>query len=385
MLDSWYLEWKKEEEIGLSELDYKVAEEAILVRLPKPDPEKRRFTLWPRFAIAASVIVLLSTGLYLYVSSTSGLDPKNDLPAGTRGATLTLSNGRKILLSAAVKGELANEGGVRITKTAIGNLVYQVVSTDQNKEANYNILSTANGQMYQIILPDQSSVWLNAASSLKYPSSFRSMKSRTVELIGEAYFEIKKDKAHPFIVKTDKQKVEVLGTHFNINSYSDEAKTTTTLFEGSVRVLYFPSLRGGTPTSLRGGTPKQSTPQSEIASQARNGVEQTRNEGEAVVLKPGEQAVLALDNAIEVKTANTEEALAWKNGYFRFNDENLRSIMRKIARWYNIGVTYQDYTGNEGFTGTISRSKSINEVLNMLEKTKGTHFKIEGRRVTVME
>jgi ferric-dicitrate binding protein FerR (iron transport regulator) len=165
-----------------------------------------------------------------------------------------------------------------------------------------------------------------------------------VAITGEVYFEVAHNPAKPFRVATGSQTVEVLGTHFNINAYTDEAAMKTTLLEGSVKVL---------------------------------------NAGQSALLKPGQQSLVDGNKIQVIDHANTEEAIAWKNGYFRFNNEKIRSIMLKLSRWYDIDVEYEGETSDEGYYGTISRYKNISEVLEMLQQTKGVHFKIKGRRVTV--
>jgi transmembrane sensor len=208
-------------------------------------------------------------------------------------------------------------------------------------------LETTNGQTYRLQLPDQSKVWLNAASSIKFPVSFAGLKNRKVELTGEAYFEISKDKEHPFIVKTTQQEVQVLGTHFNINSYEDKQNTTTTLLEGSVKI--------------------------------------TNENKKEQLLKPGETALVNNTANILVSPADIKSAMTWKNGDFRFNEERIDEVMLKISRWYDIEVTYHGPISKEKFSGKISRNKNISEVLNMLSYSNAVKFIVEGRRVTVMQ
>ena len=341
--------------------------------------------LWPKIAIAAAVASILF-GIWFYTSRHSAFDryPEfisgyQDIAAGKQGATLTLANGKKIKLSAAANGELAKQAGIRITKTTGGQIIYELdsqspLAAKDNEAISYNTLTTSKGETYMVILPDKSKVWLNAASSLKYPTRFEKSKSRHVSLTGEGYFEIAKDKAHPFIVSTETQSVQVLGTHFNINAYANESSTQTTLLEGSVKV---------SSSSLRGGTPKQSTPQHWIASEAT----QPRNEGltsNDVLLKPGQQAMLHAGK-FKVEPADTDEILAWKNGEFIFNDEGIESIMKRVARWYDVEVVYDGDIPKARFNGVISRNKNISEVLRVLQKTRGVQFKVEGRRITVEE
>lgn len=270
----------------------------------------------------------------------------NDIAPGKNAATLTLDNGKKIVLSAVNAGQLTSEAGIVISKTADGQIVYTVKDGKMATDTHIHTLSTAMGETYRLRLPDQSEVWLNASSSIKFPASFASRKFREVELTGEAYFQIAKDKAHPFIVKTNQQEVQVLGTHFNINSYPDQHTTVTTLLEGSVHVS--------------------------------NHVKQ------GIIIKPGEQSVVQDGKHIIVAPADIKNVMAWKNGNFRFRNETIEEVMAKVARWYNIDVIYTGKVSDEKFNGSISRNKNISEVLNLLSYSNDVKFKVEGRRVTVI-
>ncbi|WP_316838206.1 FecR family protein [Pedobacter nutrimenti] len=303
--------------------------------------------LWIRIAIVASVVLICTVGGYYLnnsrnaVSSTN-LAKQNEINPGSNKATLTLANGKKIVLSEAKKGELAHEAGVVITKAANGMLVYEIKAQNEQDNHRMNTLSTANGEQYQVSLPDGTKVWLNAATSLRYPASFGLTKERRVELNGEAYFEVAKDKTHPFIVTTNRQSVEVLGTHFNVNSYSDETITKTTLLEGAVKINDF------------------------------------------VVLKPGEEGVLAKSGTLTVRKADTEGAVAWKNGLFVFENESLKTAMNKIARWYNVEVQFQDRSLELlGVGGSISRFDKISEILRLFEKAGDIQFTIKGRTIII--
>lgn len=317
--------------------------------------------LWPRIAGVAAVAGLLAISILfkdqiLSIGNQSQVVSSNqDIAPGKSAATLTLANGKKILLSAMPSGELANESGVAISKTSDGKIVYEVKENSTAGPGQHNLLSTAMGETYQVKLPDGSSVWLNAASSLKYPVSFSSLKNRRVELHGEAYFEVAKDKLHPFLVETDGQEVTVLGTHFNIKAYVQDKNIVTTLAEGSVRVGY------------------------QAAAWSDHGKIVYKDE---VILSPGQQSLLK-GETISVSKAALEESLAWKDGNFVFNDANIEKIMQDIARWYNIEVFYEGPFPTGAFSGNISRSKNISQILKALESTKLVHFKIEGRKVYV--
>ena len=382
IVDQWYLE-NHAVNPDADLVDLEIAQQKSLKALMNQIRPSKSLRLGYRMAAAASVILVLGAGIYLIKSisrpgilySFQGQNAKNDIAPGINGATLTLANGSKIKLSDAVNGRLASEGGVSITKEKDGQLVYVVApSLPGKKGANMNhgatqllnTLSTSNGEQYQVILPDQTKVWLNASSTIKYPSSFSGTMSRHVILIGEAYFEVSKtiyasmpevltggdiakrsNERVPFIVSTKNQTIEVLGTHFNINSYEDEMNTKTTLLEGSVRV-----------SSLQAGN--------------------------NVVLKPGEQSITTKEN-IRVVPADPEQETAWKNGQFYFKNTTLQTVMRQIARWYNVEVVYDKALPDQVILGGwISRSRKISAILNLIELTGQAHFKIDGRRITVM-
>lgn len=264
---------------------------------------------------------------------------------GFNKATLTLADGSNIDLNAARSGLLSKQGGVLVDKAGNGKLVYDANSANGDKGAALNnILTTPRGGQYQLILSDGTKVWLNAASSLKFPAVFTG-KERNVELVGEAYFEVAKNKNMPFRVSTGKLNIEVLGTHFNVSAYQDDDAIKTTLLEGSVKLT-------------------------------------TANN--KALLKPGEQATLGQQQHINIQSINTDDAVAWKNGYFVFNNENIQCIMKKISRWYDVEVVYYGKVDENDFGGTVSRFDSVNEVLKSLELTGTVHFKLDGRRITVM-
>jgi transmembrane sensor len=281
---------------------------------------------------------------------------KNDIKPGGNKAILTLADGTKIILDEASKGAISRQGNTTIIKLDDGQLTYnaQTVSKVPSEAVLYNTLSTPRGGQYNVTLPDGTVVWLNASTSLRFPTAFAG-KERRVEIKGEAYFEVSKNEAMPFIVKAGNQEIKVLGTYFNVTAYSDEKTIKTTLLEGSVEVTLT-------------GLPKTET-------------EKTNN---IITLKPGEQSQLESDNTLKVMEADVKEAVAWKDGYFVFNDENIESIMLKIARWYDIKVVYEINPENQNFTANISRKKNVSEVLAMLELTNAIHFQIENKTITIM-
>lgn len=320
------------------------------------DP-KYSYRLWYQVGIAASIMILLTTGLYFYTNrapvqtlSVKIVEPKAEvISPGDNKAILTLSDGSKIILEDAKNGILANQAGISIQKTSDGELLYSfsnsanTVTPESKENVIYNKIETPVGGKYQVNLPDGSKVWLNSSSSLRFSALFNG-NTREVELSGEAYFDVSKNKSKPFKVNTKDQIVEVLGTQFNINSYSDEGPIKTTLIEGSVKIIY---------------------------------------KDKVVLLSPGQQ-FQPKESALKVVEADTEEVVAWKDGYFVFKNEDIRSIMRKLSRWYNVEVSYSGNIPDVGFGGNISRSKDISEVLDVLQLTNAVHFKVEGRRVTVM-
>lgn len=265
------------------------------------------------------------------------------IPGGNK-ATLTLGNGKTILLDAAANGVLASQNNVRILKSKSGQLIYDATSylATSNAELSYNKIDVPRGGQYQVVLPDGSKVWLNAQSSLRYPAHFNGDK-RLVELTGEAYFEVAKDSAHPFQISINGMQVQVLGTHFNIMGYQDEGCTKTTLLEGSVKII-------------------------------KGGMQQ--------MIIPGQQAIVK--DKIRVADVNVSESVEWINGNFNFSHEKLEAIMRKMSRWYDVDIQYQGKTTNATFIGTLPRSSDIKEVLKYLELTGLVHFKTVERRVTAM-
>jgi transmembrane sensor len=345
LLESWYLEHNERRPI-LSSRKIEAAKSLIFLKLPGNETTFLKIGI--RLAAAAVLIgVIISITLALLNSGkVKPIKLVGDISPGTNKATLTLGTGQRINLTDALNGTLATKAGVTIAKNKPGQIMFSFTSAE-HVDHTQNTISTPAGGQWEVKLSDVTQVWLNAASKLTFPASFSKLQNRIVTLEGEGYFEVAKDVAHPFIVISGNQRVEVLGTHFNINSYTDEPAIKTTLIEGRVKV------------SVLG-----------ISS--------------PVILKPGDQSTVA-GSAIHVESVNTEEAIAWKNGYFRFNDENIQSTMRKLSRWYNIDVLYGPGISTDGMNGKVSRYKNISQVLSALEATKTVHFKVEGRRVTVLK
>ncbi|WP_316817564.1 FecR family protein [Pedobacter nyackensis] len=304
---------------------------------------------------AAAVVFVAAIGLYFKLDKTDQGQSKlsanvSAITPGGNKAFLILDDGTKLDLDAVGNGKVAQQSGISISKTTKGQLVY-TVSEGSHKDAEgrvaYNTIQTPRGGQYLINLPDGTRVWLNAASSLRFPVTFTG-NERKVVLTGEAYFEVAKYKMKPFKVTSRNQVVEVLGTHFNINSYLDEGNVKTTLVEGSVKVHL--------------DSKKQSS----------------------LTLVPGQQAVNA-NQAISLNEhPKMEEILSWKNGSFQFDDASLSSIMRQLSRWYDVDVEFIGAVPDYHFRGTISRDTPLSQIFEIL-KTGGLNFKVDGRRIIVQD
>ena len=349
ILESWYLDLNVDHHSDLSESELAKDFEIMRSSIPHLQPKHNRIKFLPRMAAAASILLFLAAGAYFAFHTTAikrGLVSqklKNDVLPGINSATLTLGNGKTIVLNSRANGRIAVQGATTVIKSKDGQILYED-GTGENDSVMENLITTRRKEQYSVILADETKVWLNAGSSIKYPTIFKG-KNREVTVSGELYFEVAHNASKPFRVLVNNQIIEVLGTHFNINAYSDEPGIKTTLLEGSVRVS------------------------------ANNNIK---------LLKPGQQAVFQNDE-LTVSEADTEEATAWKNGYFRFKNEDIKSIMRKLSRWYDIDVEFGKEITAEEFSGKVSRFRNISQVLNMLELSKSVHFKIEGRRVTVLK
>jgi transmembrane sensor len=303
--------------------------------------------LYKYASIAALLLLTLTTGYWFLIKRPSTQKPllsakkSLDVLPGSNKAILTLADGSRIILDDKADGKLRELAGLTITKTKGGQLIYKVSgNAGADGLLADNTVSTPKGGQYQVILPDGTHVWLNAASSLTYPEIFKG-KQRTVKLEGEGYFEVAKNKSMPFHVLTTGQDVEVTGTHFNINAYRDDQSINTTLLEGAVTVHYADALQK---------------------------------------IVPGQQAlVFTQPSIIKAKLVDTEEQVAWKNGLFEFNNSNLKNILSQLERWYDIKVDYSSIPAKR-YSGMVPRSANLSQVLNMLELTGNVHFKIEAGR-----
>ena len=310
--------------------------------------------LWPRIAVAAAIASIIFGAWFFnpsvrFIKIGEEISAENDIAPGRQGATLTLANGKKIRLSETASGEIAREGGVSMRRTADGQLIYELSDsvTEVPHEKNMHItntLSTGKGETYIVTLPDKSKVRLNSASSITYTTYPVQNGERRVNLSGEAYFEIAKDRDHPFVVESNNQDVTVLGTHFNINSYGNKTSTTTTLLEGSIKV--------------------------------------TSGSGNALLV-PGQQSILSASGNLSVRAVDTELAIAWTNNKFMFDGQTIQEIMKVVALWYDVEIVYEGEVPDDKFVGSVSRFEKISKVLQALEKTENVHFRVSGRKIYV--
>ena len=349
----------KSEEILLSILgnnNYEAPVHRMETRIINPGLADNSRRSWMRWIAAASIIMIIGLGGYYFFSGKEEM--QNDIvqtpasqedikaPVSSR-ATITLANGQQVYLDSFKSGTIALEGFVQVKKLPDGQIVYtkgQMDSKGSVAKLIYNTLTNPRGsRVIDMTLADGSRVWLNAGSSLTFPVSFTG-NDRQVSITGEAYFEIKEDKLKPFKVLFNETQVEVLGTHFNINAYDDEPDARTTLLEGSIKI-------------------------------------NTRNEYK--ILKPGNQAVIDGGDMQILNKVNVDETIAWKNGFFEFNNADIETLLRQSARWYDIQVAYQGNKPADRFTGKISRSVNLSEFLKVLEYSE-VHFKMEGRKLSIM-
>jgi len=313
---------------------------------------KRRVIPLKRIAIAASVIGLLLVSVFLLndkigkkgiaKTETDHQRFKNDVLPGGEKATLTLADGSTIVLDEAQNGTIAQQGNSKIIKLD-GKLSYDPTNKN-SREIVYNTISTPKGGQYQLELPDGSKVWLNATSSIHFPTSFTGT-TRRIEITGEAYFEIAKNPNMPFIVTVNNSEVQVLGTHFNINAYNDEDNVKTTLLEGSVRFV---------------------------------------NDDNINILKPGQQAQLTKDGMTKVvSNVDVDEVVAWKNGMFDFENAGIETVMRQLSRWYDVEIEYKGET-DDLFIAEMPRNIKLSDALKALELTGKVKFDIQGKKIIVM-
>ena len=277
-------------------------------------------------------------------SQVSSKQYKTDIQPGGNKALLTLADGSTIILDSAQNGALSTQGNIRIIKLDDGQLAYNRYGARSSSKVLYNTISTPKGGQYELTLADGSKVWLNAASSIRFPASFTG-KERRVKITGEVYFEVAKNQSMPFIVSVDDAEIQVLGTHFNVMAYKDESALETTLLEGSVKFV---------------------------------------KDNNASMLKPGQQLQLTEKGQFKVVSGvDLEKVVAWKNGFFDFEGLNFETIARKLSRWYNVEVVYNKKI-DDLFYAQIPRNTKLSVVLKALELTDKIHFEIEGSKVIVL-
>ncbi|THU39202.1 DUF4974 domain-containing protein [Niastella caeni] len=347
-------------------MDLENGRELVNEKIKRNQKTKRLWTGVTIATIAASILIVLSFALYFWFNDEKGSGKtatihenqdqlQTDIAPGSSKATLTLADGRQIVLDSMAPGQIAQQGGTDIINNADGQLVYNVTNrTNTGDDILYNTLKTENGQTYRVVLPDESQVWLNAASSINYPVSF-SNKERRVKIRGEAFFEIKplaqnQGEKVPFLVTVEdsagntSEEVEVLGTQFNINAYKDEKNITTTLLEGKVRI---------------------------------------KNGKNVVLSEPGQQGVLwkATGDIDIAREVNIDKVVAWKKNYFYFDRDSLATVIKQIARWYDVYFVIDKRLSDKTFSGRIMRNMPLSKILEKVEMTSGVKFDIyEGKR-----
>ncbi len=358
LVGSWYQQLIKTGEWQWNDGEKELMQHILEARIMKQinDSSKKEtasvFVL-PRFRwwAAASVIALLGTLSYFMIftgarkSAPIAKVLPNDIKAPQANrAMITLANGQKLYLDSACNGGLAVQGNVHLMKLAGGQISYQQGPGTDNGKAAYNTLSNPKGsKVINMSLVDGSKVWLNAGSSLTYPVSFVG-NERKVSVTGEAYFEVAPNASMPFIVSHGAMNARVLGTHFNVNAFEDDgADIQVTLLEGSIKI----------------------------------------NNGKATrLLKPGQQALVS--NEVKIKNdVDLDRVMAWKNGYFHFDNASLQHVLNEISRWYDVDVVYEGVNRPRAFVGEIQRDLALSEVLKIFEKNK-MHFRIEGKNLIVI-
>ncbi|KIO75750.1 hypothetical protein TH53_18955 [Pedobacter lusitanus] len=357
LLESWYLFRSKKDKLPLTdeqelELYKKLIWEGIQrkTEIKQELHHRNPVRLWYRILAAASVVLVLAFGSYYWFNAnpkqplSQNAAIKQDLLPGTDKAVLFLSNGKQISLDSAGSGIIAKEKNTLVQKNGVNILSYKESSSFANEgQVAYNTIRTPNGGQWPVIeLPDGTKAFLDAASSISFPVSFKG--ERKVTITGQVYFQVVHNASKPFRVIVKGLTIEDIGTGFNVNAYDDEPVVKTTLVEGSVRVA---------------------------------------QKAHQIVLTPGQQAVtVAGSDKLISRTANIEEVTAWKNGLFQFNHTSIDVVMRQIARWYNVEVVYQSDVSKVSFTGNLSRNLKASRLLEMLSIT-GLHFRIEDKKIIV--
>lgn len=335
-LKDWFHDLNMEAPSALSETDLLEAKAKFKQQAETLTRSRR---MWPRIAVAASILLALGLGTYQLVRQKRVQKDAAVIKPGGNKAILTLNNGKQIILTNAKNGLIANQAGTQIQKTAEGSITYQ--ATKRDSAIQYNTLTTPRGGRYEGTLTDGTHFILDAASSITYPVQFN-QKERIVTITGQAWFEVKHDPAHPFKVIAKGQTIEDIGTQFNVNAYDDEPSLKNTLVEGSIKVT---------------------------------------NTNQQFILKPGQQTLLQ-NGKLSIATADIEEAIAWKNGQTTFKDEDLQTIMRQVSRWYDVDVKYEGQIPTREFAGGISRKADLKDLLKILS-FYNVHYTLSNKTITV--
>lgn len=357
MLNHWYRSFDDEEVVVHSNESARTVFSRLKSRLRKLLQKRLPvFTLhkhgFVRMAAIFLGILLISSLYYLYSNSNTVTPQQNaivvtsvdEIKPGSNKAILTLADGSTVVLDSSINGTLGTQGNTHIIKLGSGELRYKNGNAADATAILYNTIATPRGGQYAIELADETKVWLNSSSSIRFPTDFRD-SLREVEITGEAYFEVAHHPTKPFKVKVNDSYIRVLGTHFNVMAYNNESTINTTLLQGSLV---------------------------------------TGNNKASRLLAPGNQSRISKEGAIEfVKNADTEEAVAWRSGKFLFNSSDMYNIMRQVERWYNVDVVFKENIGLH-FSGQLNRYAKVSELLRKLELTNEVHFEIENGKITVV-
>ncbi len=354
--NAWYNSFD-DQSVDLGEEDKELKERifASMLRRRRLDSKPLQVLVakLPLIGVAASLLIVFSWFFLNYSPKTSSrankvLAIENDATPGIDRAVLTLSNGRELNLEKIRPGLIAVECNFEVFKSKDNNITYKRLNkADRGSLSSlaYNMITVPKGGKYRAVLPDGSHIWLNASSRLRFPLNF-GITERRVEMWGEGYYEVAKDRKKVFRVATPAQVVEVLGTHFNVKAYADEPLCKVTLLEGSVRII-----SGGKNSKF---------------------------------LRPGQQAEISTkSHNIGVQDLDPAPVVAWKSGYFEFDHTDFKSLMGQLSRWYNVDIVYQGAISNDYYEGRISRNVNLSEVLKILEN-EGISFRIEGKKLIVL-
>ncbi|MES2827370.1 MAG: FecR family protein [Bacteroidota bacterium] len=347
LLETWYLQFEYPELKDLSERERTADLTHIWNSLPIN--KNKVFQFKPLYRVAAMLFICLFVGLYIYNKNKESNQEQiiqtiaQNLKSGGTKAILTLSSGKQIVLSDSSDGELASQQGASISKTSHGTIKYLPENTSA-KQLVYNVMETPAGGTYEITLSDGTKVTLDASSSIKYPVNFLG-NERNVAVTGQAYFKVSHNAKKPFRVTTKGQTIEVLGTEFNINGYTDDTNLTTTLINGSIKIT---------------------------------------NQGQIAFLKPGQQSIIKQgSSAVNLDLADLETSISWKNGIFKFKRASLQTVMQQFARWYDVEIVYEGSIPNYAITGKVSRNANASQVLQIVSKL-GVKFKKEGKKIVIL-